>query len=107
MSKCLFKHGNSILFGKRLWQSMVMVVFMVMLFTVLLFAFHHHEDEKNHESDCNICSVLHDRLADDLLQPKVISYLPFVFFICLAPLVLIVDFARYYQTQQNRAPPVF
>lgn len=105
MSNYLHIAEDSLQSGKKLWQSVAIVMSMLMLFSLLLFAFHHHEGEQSHD-DCNICSVLQNRLADVPLLSS-LNYLPFVFLICLTSLVFIVDYTRYCQTPQNRAPPEF
>ena len=79
---------------------------MVMLYSVLLVAFHHHDDGQDHDDDCPICAVAHHRTADITITLPDVAYLPFSFPAYFAALVLTVAVTRFCHSPQNRAPPV-
>jgi hypothetical protein len=92
--------------GKRLWQFTALAMSMVMLYSVLLVAFHHHDDGQNHDDDCPICTVAHHRTADITITLPAVAYLPFSFPAYFAALVLAIVVPCFCHSPQNRAPPV-
>ncbi len=90
--------------GKRLWRFIALAMSMVMLYSVLLVAFHHHDDGDH--DDCPVCAVAHHRTADVTITLPGVHYLPFTFPTLFAALVLAVAVTRFCHSPQGRAPPL-
>lgn len=87
--------------NKRLSSFILCLV----LFSVLVTAFHHHDDSRLDHSDCATCAVAHHSLADLSASFADGTYQPPSFPAYFAPFVLTCAVSRYFPSPRNRAPP--
>jgi|GEM_PF-983727 len=92
--------------GKRLRYLVALAMSMAILYSVLLVAFHHHDDGRDHDDDCPVCTVAHHSPAGATITAPCLTYLPFTFPACFAILALSIVVTRFCHTPQDRAPPV-
>lgn len=76
----------------------------LMLVSVLLGSFHHHEDEQDHP-DCAVCAVAHHHSADEAVPPPLALSLPTASPALFVPVIPAVITTRIIHSQHNRAPP--
>jgi hypothetical protein len=98
--------GRQFPLNKRFWHFIALTMSMIMLYSVLLVAFHHHDDEQDHDDDCPICAVTHHVTAVVAFTPPVSISLPFsiLTLFILLPLPIVTVCCRF--SPQTRAPPV-
>jgi hypothetical protein len=92
--------------GRQHRRLIALALSALMLFSILLVAFHHHDDGQDHDDDCSVCAVAHHRTADITITLLDAAYLPFSFPACFATLVLAIAIIRFCHSPQNRAPPL-
>ena len=97
---------NSIPEGRQHRRSIALALSVLMLLSILLAGFHHHDDGQDHDDDCPICTVAHHRTADITITLPGFIHLPFSFSTYFAALVLTIVVPRFCHSPQNRAPPV-
>ncbi|GFE62639.1 hypothetical protein [Geobacter sp. AOG2] len=96
---------SSIPDGGHRSRRIAFVLSVLVLFSILLFAFHRHDDGQDHGDDCPVCAVAHHRAADIAITLSDVTHVPFTSPAYSIVLVIICAVAYFCRSTQSRAPP--